>query len=60
MISLISEIVRELITSGKSAVWISKHIGMDIDEILRLKQLTGIAELFKSREFSIRQINDNE
>jgi len=53
-----SEIVRELITSGKSAVWISKHIGMDIDEILRLKQLTGIAELFKSREFSIRNIND--
>lgn len=57
-ITLMSEIVRELITSGKSAVWISKHIGMDIDEILRLKQLTGIAELFKSRDFSIRNIND--
>jgi ParB-like chromosome segregation protein Spo0J len=57
-ITLMSEIVRELISIGKSGTWISKHIGMDMDEILRLKQLTGIAELFKDREFSVRTIND--
>jgi ParB-like chromosome segregation protein Spo0J len=55
-ITLMSDIVRELISIGKSSVWISKHIGMDKDEILRLKQLTGIAELFKDREFSVRTI----
>lgn len=58
-ITLMSEIVRELISIGKSGAWISKHIGMDMDEILRLKQLTGIAELFKDREFSVRIINEN-
>lgn len=25
---------------------------MDADEVLRLKQITGLAELFKDREFS--------
>lgn len=59
-ITLMSEIVRELIATGKSTTWISKHIGMDMDEILRLKQLTGIAELFKSQEFSIRKIDEQE
>ncbi len=56
-ITLMSEIVKELISIGKSSTWISKHIGMDMDEILRLKQLTGIAELFKDREFSVRTID---
>lgn len=56
-ITLMSEIVRELISIGKSGTWISKHIGMDMDEILRLKQLAGIAELFKDREFSVRTID---
>ncbi|MFC4673170.1 chromosome partitioning protein ParB, partial [Dysgonomonas termitidis] len=55
-ISLMSEIVRELISIGKSGTWISKHIGMDMDEILRLKQLTGLAALFADREFSIRDL----
>jgi hypothetical protein len=29
-----------------------KNIGMDADEILRLKQVSGLAELFKNKEFS--------
>lgn len=51
-IDLMSTIVRELTLTGKSPKWISKHIGMDMDEILRLKQLTGIAALFEGNEFS--------
>lgn len=51
-IDLMSNIVRDLISMGKTSAWISKHIGMDMDEILRLKQLTGIASLFEDREFS--------
>jgi len=51
-VDLMSNIVAELVDLGKSDNWISKHLGMSKDEILRLKQLTGIAALFKDQEFS--------
>jgi len=51
-VDLMSNIVAELVELGKSDNWISKHLGMSRDEILRLKQLTGIAALFKDIEFS--------
>ena len=52
-IELMSNIVAELTESGMSDEWIIKHIGMDKDELLRLKQITGLASLFKDVEFSI-------
>jgi len=51
-IDLMSNIVAELVELGKSDAWISRHLGMSKDEILRLKQVTGIAALFKDQEFS--------
>lgn len=51
-IDLMSNIVAELVEMGKSDSWIAKHLGMDIDEILRLKQITGLAALFADREYS--------
>lgn len=51
-VDLMSNIVAELVEMGKSDTWIAKHLGMDIDEILRLKQITGLAALFKDKEFS--------
>ena len=51
-IELMSNIVSELVESGMSDAWIMKHIGMDADELLRLTQITGLAELFKDEEFS--------
>ena len=51
-IDLMSNIVSELTRSGMSDAWILKHVGMDKDELLRLKQITGIADLFKDKEFS--------
>lgn len=51
-IELMSNIVAELVESGMSDAWILKHIGMDKDELLRLKQITGIAALFRDGEFS--------
>ena len=51
-IELMSNIVAELVSSGMSDAWILKHIGMDKDELLRLKQITGIAALFSQSEFS--------
>ncbi|CEN53390.1 IbrB-like domain-containing protein [Capnocytophaga canis] len=51
-IELMSNIVSELVQSGMSDAWIMKNIGMDADELLRLKQLTGLQELFRGKEFS--------
>ena len=50
-VDLMSNIVRELHELGRSDAWISKHLGMDRDEILRLKQITGLAALFKDINF---------
>lgn len=54
-IDLMSNIVAELTQSGMSDAWILKHIGMDADELLRLKQVTGLAALFADKEFSETQ-----
>lgn len=50
-VDLMSNIIRELHEIGRSDAWISKHLGMDRDEILRLKQITGLAALFKDVKF---------
>jgi ParB-like chromosome segregation protein Spo0J len=52
-IELMSNIVSELTKAGMSDAWIIRHIGMDKDELLRLKQITGIADLFKDKDFSV-------
>lgn len=50
-VDLMSNIIKELHELGRSDNWISKHLGMDKDEILRLKQITGLAALFKDVKF---------
>lgn len=50
-VDLMSNIVKELHELGRSDAWISKHLGMDPDEILRLKQITGLVALFKDVGF---------
>lgn len=52
-IELMSSIVAELVDIGKSDRWICQHIGMSRDELLRLKQITGVAALFNNRDFSM-------
>ena len=50
-VDLMSNIIKELHELGRSDAWISKHLGMDRDEILRLKQITGLAALFRDVKF---------
>lgn len=50
-VDLMSNIVKELHELGRSDAWIAKHLGMDKDEILRLKQITGLAALFRDVKF---------
>ena len=51
-IELMTNIVAELVDSGMSDGWIMKNIGMDAEELLRLKQISGLAALFADRDFS--------
>ena len=51
-VDLMSNIIKELHELGRTDKWIAKHLGMDKDEILRLKQITGLAALFRDVEFS--------
>jgi ParB-like chromosome segregation protein Spo0J len=50
------ELSAKLVVFLKKHNWtdarIGKEIGMDADEVLRLKQITGLAEAFKNKEFS--------
>ena len=51
-IDLMSNIVGELKELGMTDNWIHRNLGMDWDEILRLKQISGLASLFADKEFS--------
>lgn len=51
-LDLMSNIVAELVEIGKTDNWIMKKIGMSADELLRLKQVTGLASLFENNAFS--------
>lgn len=51
-IELMTNIVADLVESGMSDAWIMKNIGMDAEELLRLKQISGLAALFKDKDFS--------
>ena len=50
-VDLMSNIVKEVNELGRSDAWICKHLGMDRDEVLRLKQITGLTALFKDVKF---------
>ena len=52
-VELMGHIVSELTKAGMSDQWILKNIGMEKDELLRLKQITGLAELFANKDFSL-------
>lgn len=51
-IESMSDIVIELSRRNWSDEKIGKNLGMDSDEVLRLKQITGMAELFADADFS--------
>lgn len=54
-VELMSNIVAELTRSGMSDAWIMRNIGMDKDELLRLKQISGLAALFADKDFGMSE-----
>jgi ParB-like chromosome segregation protein Spo0J len=51
-IDAMSEIVMDLKRRNWSDAKIAKNLGMEPDEVLRLSQISGLAEMFKDRTFS--------
>jgi ParB-like chromosome segregation protein Spo0J len=51
-VDAMSEIVADLAKRNWSDDKIARELGMDSDEVLRLKQITGLAEMFANRDFS--------
>lgn len=47
-----SKIVVDLTNNGWSENQIAKHLGMELDEIIRLKQVSGLKEAFANHVFS--------
>jgi ParB-like chromosome segregation protein Spo0J len=63
-VDAMSDIVVELKRRNWSDEKIGKELGMDPDEVLRLSQITGLAEMFADREFSeaweANEINESD
>lgn len=51
-VELMGDLVKALIENGISDEEISKYLGMETEEVYRLKQITGVAELFKKQLYS--------
>jgi ParB-like chromosome segregation protein Spo0J len=51
-VDAMAKIVVDLARRNWSDAKIGKELGMEPDEVLRLRQVTGLAELFADREFS--------
>lgn len=52
MVEAMSDIVVDLKKRNWSDDKIAKELGMDADEVLRLCQITGLAEMFKDQDFT--------
>lgn len=51
-VDLISELVKKLIQQGWPDDKIAQHLGMTEEELVRLKQVVGIAKMFATPEYS--------
>jgi ParB-like chromosome segregation protein Spo0J len=51
-IELMAGLVKEMLQHGQTDQEIAKHLGMEAEEALRLKQMTGLAGLFDGQPYS--------
>ena len=51
-VELMSDLVKALVDEGFEDNEIAKYLGMEDEEVYRLKQVTGVAELFKKQLYS--------
>ena len=51
-VELMGDLVIALIKQGVPEEEVAEKLGMELEEVLRLKQVTGIAEVFKNQNYS--------
>lgn len=51
-VDLMGDLVKSLFEQGQDDDEIAKQLGMDLEEVFRLKQVTGIAYLFRNQPYS--------
>jgi len=51
-VDLVGVLVRSLIEKGWNDMDIAKHLGMTAEELLRLKQVSGIAHTLKNKDYA--------
>lgn len=51
-VDLDADVVRSLLEQGMSEEEVAKHLGLDLDTVLRYKQMTGIIDLFKNVDYT--------
>jgi ParB-like chromosome segregation protein Spo0J len=63
-VELMGDLVRALVEQGLSDEEVAKYLGMELEEVFRLKTVTGIAELFKNQVYSkswvMMEVDENE
>lgn len=63
-VDLMGDLVKSLFEQGQDDEEIAKQLGMEVEEVFRLKQVTGIAEIFRnqqhSRAWEMREVDMNE
>lgn len=62
-VELMGDLVRALVEQGVPDDEIAVKLGMELEEVFRLKQITGIADLFKNQQYSkswiMMEVDDN-
>jgi ParB-like chromosome segregation protein Spo0J len=62
-VELMGDLVQALVNQGVEDEEIAQKLGMEMEEVFRLKQITGIAELFKnqiySRAWEMQEVNES-
>ena len=60
-VDLDADVVRSLLEQGMSEDEVAKHLGLDLDTVLRYKQMTGIVDLFKNIDYTPSwEVSDEE
>ena len=60
-VDLDADVVRSLLEQGMSEEGVSRHLGIDLDTVLRYKQMTGIVDLFKNIDYTPSwEVSDEE
>ena len=60
-VDLDADVVRSLLEQGMSEEEVSRHLGIDLDTVLRYKQMTGIVDLFKNIDYTPSwEVSDEE